>query len=553
MARMSGGKALVESLNVHGVDTVFGVLGSTLLPAYDALCDRSDIRLIAPRSEDGAVHMADAYARVTGKVGVAMVTVGAGAVASLSAMGEAYAESWPVLNIVTQVPTPYLGKAKGVYHECPHQLEMFRPVTGWAHRVESVAEIPEAVREAFRRMRSGRPRPVALEIPADLLRNEDDVEIKAPAEPDTISVDETAIARAAEMLAAAERPLLWAGGGVVHAGAGKELQALAELLQAPILGTNGSRGIVPEDHPLMLGNVLTMASTVESKILETADVMLAIGTRFSERATRTRRKDAEADVTGRSAKGWTIRLPKNLIHVDIDAGEFGLNVTPQLTIEGDARVVLERLIALLRASSVWPRPSRVQEISAVKAEARSELRERVPAEMAMMEAIREVLPRNTIVAAQSIVGHWARYVLEMYQPASFLFANTFGSMGFAFHAAIGAKIACPERPVVAFCGDGGFMFGAGELATIAHYRLNIPIVVFNNGGYKILNNTQRKRYGRTIGTELTNPDFVKLGEAFGFRACRANGTAELKQALKEALAADSATMIEVPIEFVPYR
>ena len=553
MARMSGGKALVESLNVHGVDTVFGVLGSTLLPAYDALCDRSDIRLIAPRSEDGAVHMADAYARVTGKVGVAMVTVGAGAVASLSAMGEAYAESWPVLNIVTQVPTPYLGKAKGVYHECPHQLEMFRPVTGWAHRVESVAEIPEAVREAFRRMRSGRPRPVALEIPADLLRNEDDVEIKAPAEPDTMPVDETAIARAAEMLAAAERPLLWAGGGVVHAGAGKELQALAELLQAPILGTNGSRGIVPEDHPLMLGNVLTMASTVESKILETADVMLAIGTRFSERATRTRRKDAEADVTGRSAKGWTIRLPKNLIHVDIDAGEFGLNVTPQLTIEGDARVVLERLIALLRASSVWPRPSRVQEISAVKAEARSELRERVPAEMAMMEAIREVLPRNTIVAAQSIVGHWARYVLEMYQPASFLFANTFGSMGFAFHAAIGAKIACPERPVVAFCGDGGFMFGAGELATIAHYRLNIPIVVFNNGGYKILNNTQRKRYGRTIGTELTNPDFVKLGEAFGFRACRANGTAELKQALKEALAADSATMIEVPIEFVPYR
>lgn len=553
MARMSGGKALVESLNVHGVDTVFGVLGSTLLPAYDALCDRSDIRLIAPRGEDGAVHMADAYARVTGKVGVAMVTVGAGAVASLSAMGEAYAESWPVLNIVTQVPTPYLGKAKGVYHECPHQLEMFRPVTGWAHRVESVAEISEAVREAFRRMRSGRPRPVALEIPADLLRNEDDVEIKAPAEPDTMSVDEAAIARAAEMLAAAERPLLWAGGGVVHAGAGKELQALAELLQAPILGTNGSRGIVPEDHPLMLGNVLTMASTVESRILETADVMLAIGTRFSERATRTRRKDAEADVTGRSAKGWTIRLPKSLIHVDIDAGEFGLNVTPQLTIQGDARVVLERLIARLRARSVRPRPSRVQDISAVKADARSELRERVPAEMEMMEAIREVLPRDTIVAAQSIVGHWARYVLEMYQPASFLFANTFGSMGFAFHAAIGAKIACPERPVVAFCGDGGFMFGAGELATIAHYRLNIPIVVFNNGGYKILNNTQRRRYGRTIGTELTNPDFVKLGEAFGFRACRANGTAELKQALKEALAADSATMIEVPIEFVPYR
>jgi acetolactate synthase-1/2/3 large subunit len=553
MARMSGGKALVESLNVHGVETVFGVLGSTLLPVYDALCDRSDIRLIAPRGEDGAVHMADAYARVSGKVGVAMVTVGAGAVASLSAMGEAYAESWPVLNIITQVPTPYLDQDKGVYHECPRQLEMFKPVTGWAHRVTSVGEIPEAVREAFRRMRSGRPRPVALEIPADLLRNQDEVNIRPPAEPERVAPDEAAITRAVEVLAKARRPLLWAGGGVVKAQAGKELQALAELLQAPILGTNGSRGIVSEDHPLMLGNVLTMCSTVETKILETADVMLALGTRFSERATRTRRKDAESDVTGRSAKGWTIRIPKQLIHVDIDESEFGKNYKPTLAVRGDAREVLQQLLQRLGGKAGIQRESRVQEIAAVKREAREELIERVPAEVELLDAIREVLPKNTIVAAQSIAGHWARYALPMYEPSSFLFANTFGSMGFAFHAAIGAKIACPDKPVVAFCGDGGFMFGCGELATIAHYRLNIPVVVFNNGGYKILNNTQRKRYGRTIGTELTNPDFVKLGESFGFRASRANGPSELMAALREALAADAPTMIEVPIEFVPYR
>lgn len=180
MARMSGGKALIESLYAHNVETVFGVLGSTLLPAYDALCDRSDIRLIAPRSEDGAVHMADAYTRVSGKPGVAMVTVGAGAAATLSAMGEAYAESWPLLNIVTQVPTPYLDQAKGVYHESPGQLEMFKPVTKWAHRITSTTEIPDAVREAFRCMNSGRRRPVVLEIPADLLRNEADMEIIGP-------------------------------------------------------------------------------------------------------------------------------------------------------------------------------------------------------------------------------------------------------------------------------------------------------------------------------------------------------------------------------------
>lgn len=553
MTRMSGGKALVESLYAHNVETVFGVLGSTLLPAYDALCDRSDIRLIAPRSEDGAVHMADAYTRVSGKPGVAMITVGAGAVASLSAMGEAYAESWPLLNIITQVPTPYLDQAKGVYHECPGQLDMFKPVTGWTHRVMSTAEIPDAVREAFRRMNSGRRRPVALEIPADLLRNEAEVEIGAPLPIDKVAVDDTAIARAADMLASAARPILWAGGGVVQAGAGKELQALAELLQAPILSTSGSRGIVSEDHPLMLGNLLTMAYAVESQVMDTADVMLALGTRLTERTTRSRRKDAESDVTGRSAKGWTMRIPKKLIHADIDQGEFGKNYPPELTIHGDAKDVLVKLIAALRAKGMPTRASRTADIGAIKAAARKELRQRVPAEMEMIDGIREALPRDTIVSAQSIVGHWTRYTLEMYQPASFLFANTFGSMGYAFHAAIGAKIACPNRPVVAFSGDGGFMFGAGELATIAHYRLNIPIVIFNNGGYKILNNTQRRRFGRTIGTELTNPDFIKLGEAFGFRTARAKGTVELKKALQEALVADSPTMIEVPIEFVPYR
>lgn len=553
MARMNGGKALIESLYTQGVDTIFGVLGSTLLRPYDALCDRTDIRLIAPRSEDGAAHMADAYARVSGKVGVCMVTVGAGAAGSLAGIGEAYAESWPVLNIVTQVPTPYLDQARGVYHECPGQLDMFRSVTGWARRVTGVAEIPEAVHEAFRRMRTGRPRPVLLEIPADVFNAEDDVKLPVPAEPALNRADTTQIVQAANLLVKAQRPLLWVGGGAVKAGAGPELQELADLLQAPILGTNGSKGIVPEDHPLMLGNILTMSYAVESQLLDSADAMLAVGTRFSERTTRSRRKDAEVDVTGRSAKGWTMRLPKTLIHIDIDPGEFGKNYAPSLAIHGDAKDALQQLLAVLRGKQLAPQASREQEMMALKRAARQELRERVPEEIDLLEAIRNALPRNTIVSAQSIVGHWARYALEMYQPSSFLFANMFGSMGFAFHAAIGAKVACPDRPVVAFCGDGGFLFGCGEMATIAHYGLNIPIVVFNNGGYKILNNTQRRRFGRTIGTELTNPDFVKFGESFGFRALRARDAKELATALKEAVAADIPTLIEVPIEFKPYR
>lgn len=553
MPRMSGARALVQSLAAHDVEVAFGVLGSTLFTVYDELYEHPSIRLIAPRAEDGACHMADAYARVTGKVGVCMVTVGAGAAASLSAMGEAYAESWPVLNICTQIPSPYLEQNKGVYHECRDQPGMFRPVTGWCHRITRAGEIPEAVREAFHRMRSGRPRPVMLEIPSDVLAQEEDAEILPPAPIRRPPVDEAAVERAAQLLLQAKRPVIWAGGGVVKAHAGEELQQLAELLQAPVFATNGSKGILPDDHPLMLGNVLTMSAAVEQQALNTADAMLALGTRFSERATRSTDKSAARDVTGRSSKGWTIRLPRELIHVDIDPEEFNRNYPARLAIHADARDALLKLLAALKRAGAAPRAPRAAEIQALKTAARDELGQRVPEEIKLLDELRRALPRNAIVSAQSIVGHWARYAFDVYEPGTFLFANTFGSMGFAFHAAIGAKIACPDRPVAALCGDGGFMFGCGEMATIAHYKLAMPVVIFDNGGFKILNNTQKRRFGRTIGTELTNPDFVKFGEAFGFRAVRATNAGELAARVAEALKADRATMIEMPIEFTPYR
>jgi acetolactate synthase-1/2/3 large subunit len=357
----------------------------------------------------------------------------------------------------------------------------------------------------------------------------------------------------ADTLAAARAPLLWAGGGAVRSGAGDELAALAAMLGAPILGTNGSRGIVSDENPLMIDNIMTMSPIIENEILNTADVMLALGTRFSERATRSTDKKAALDVTGRSAKGWTIKIPQNLIHVDIDPAEFNHNVPAAQTVHADARDFLQRLIAELKARKFKLPEPRVERVAMIKDRAHAGLRERVPVEMQLLADLRKVLPRNGIVAAQSILGHWARYTLDMYEPGKFLFANTFGSMGYAFHAAIGAKIACPERPVVALCGDGGFMFGCGEMATIAHYKLPIVLVIFNNGGFKILQNTQKKRFGRHIGTDMTNPDFMKLGDAFGFATARIDNLAQLAPAIAAGLARDRATLIEVPIEFKPYR
>ena len=550
---MTAAKALVETLSVNGVDTVFGVLGSTLLPVYDELIDHPEIQLIAPRGEDGALHMADAYGRVTGKVGVGLITVGAGAAYSVSAMGEAYAESFPLLNIVTQVPTPYLDQEKGVYHECRDQMGMFKPVTGWCHRITTAEEVPAAVNEAFTRMRSGRPRPIMLEIPSDVLKIEADITIPSPARANKPKIDEQQVKQVADLVTGAKRPVLWAGGGAVRAGAGPELRALAELLQAPVLGTNGSRGVIPDDHPLTLGNMLTMSPLLEDEVLNTSDAMLALGTRFSERATRSSDKKAALDVTGRSAKGWTLKIPQKMAHVDIDAAEFNHNYPTQIGVHADARDFLQKLLAELGARKFKPAERREEQIAIIKDRARMALRERVPVEMQLLDDLRAALPRNGILAAQSIAGHWARYAFDMYEPGKFLFANTFGSMGYAFHAAIGAKIGCPDRPVVALCGDGGLMFGCGELATIAHYKLAIPIVVFNNGGFKILQNTQKKRFGRHIGTELTNPDFMKLGDAFGFHTTRVDDLAQLAPAVANALKKDRATLIEVPVEFKPYR
>ena len=553
MPRMTASKALIETLAVNGVDTIFGVLGSTLLPVYNDLIDHPDIKLIAPRGEDGALHMADAYGRVTGKVGVGLITVGAGAAYSVSAMGEAYAESMPLLNIVTQVPTPYLDQEKGVYHECRDQMGFFKPVTGWCHRITEPAEIPAAIDEAFTRMKSGRPRPVMLEIPADILKIESDFTIPPQARANKPKLDDKQIGKVADMVVAARRPVLWAGGGAVRSGAGAELAALAELLQAPVIGTNGSRGVIPDDHPLTMGNMMTMCPLIEDEILNVSDLMLALGTRFSERATRSTNKKAALDVTGRSAKGWTIQLPKTMVHVDIDSAEFNHNYPTQLGVQGDVREFLQKLLTELRVRKYQPAERRVEQIAMIKDRARMSLRERVPAEMKFLDDLRAAMPRNGILAAQSIAGHWARYAFDMYEPGKFLFANTFGSMGYAFHAAIGAKIGCPERPVVALCGDGGFMFGCGELATVAHYKLPIPIVIFNNGGYKILQNTQKKRFGRHIGTDLTNPNFQKLGDAFGMHTALIDDLDKLAPAIAEALTKDRATLIEVPVEFKPYR
>ena len=536
MPKMSGGQAVIKSLEAEGAEVAYGILGSHCMPTFDALAD-SNIRLIVPRCEDALGHMADAYTRVSNNIGVALTTVGPGACGVANAMGEAYNESWPMMHISTQIMTEHMGKEKGMYHDGPNQKEMFKPVSSWQHTITSVGEIPEAINEAYRRMRTGRPRPVFLEIPSDIQIKEDDVKILPPANVSPPPIKDSELKDTVELLKKAKRPLLWFGGGTVKAKAMAEVKEIAEMLQAPVFCTNGSKGVLPEDHPLALGNLMTVSDTLQNDVLAKADVVLGVGIRFSQRAT----------------KQWTVPMPKIIIHADIDKTEFGKNYKAKVTVEGDAKVFLQSLMTALEKDGFKAEKNRFDEVMGYKKKAIDEMKKKQPEVFDIMLKIRDMLPRDAVVASQSIMGHWTRFGFECYQPGSFLFANTFGCMGFAFHAAVGAKAAFPDRKIIAFCGDGGFTYGSGELATLQQYNLAMPIIVFNNGGYSIIRQRQDAKYGRNIGTLLSNPDYVKLAEAYGFKGMKINEPDELVPAIQKALDDNTTWIIEVPFEFEGYR
>ncbi len=536
MPKLTGGQAVIKSLEAEGAEVAYGILGSHCMPTFDALAD-SDIRLIVPRCEDAAGHMADAYTRVSNNPGVVLTTVGPGACGVANAMGEAYNESWPMMHVSTQIMSEYMGKEKGMYHDGPNQKEMFKPVSSWQHTITSVGEIPEAINEAYRRMRTGRPRPVFLEIPSDIQIKEDNVKILPPANVSPPPIKNSELKDAVEILKKAKRPLLWFGGGAVKAKAMAEVKQIAEMLQAPVFCTNGSKGVLSEDHPLALGNLLTVSDTLQNDVLAKADVVLGVGIRFSQRAT----------------KQWTVPMPDTIIHADIDPAEFGKNYQAKVTVEGDAKVFLQSLMTALEKDGFKAKENRFDEVMGYKKKAIEEMKKKQPEVFDIMLKIRDMLPRDAVVASQSIMGHWTRFGFECYQPGSFLFANTFGCMGFAFHAAVGAKAAFPDRKIIAFCGDGGFTYGSGELATLQQYNLAMPIIVFNNGGYSIIRQRQDAKYGRNIGTRLTNPDYVKLAEAYGFKGIKINEPDELVPAIQKALDDNTTWIIEVPFEFEGYR
>lgn len=528
---MTGGQALVRSLMINDVDTIFALPGVQLDGAFDALYDVSDqVRVIHPRHEQAAAYMADGFARTSDKVGVCLVVPGPGLLNATAALSTAYACNSPVVCVTGQIQSDLIEFGRGLLHEIPNQLGMIRSVTKQAERALNAEEIPGVVERAFTAVRQGRSRPVEIEIPPDTLFSTRDVVLASAATlPDRCEGESNALDQVASLLASSAAPLIWSGGGVLRSGAWRELQTLAELLHAPVVMTSNGKGAISDRSPLahsLLGG---------KELLPGADVILAVGTRFVDPATA----------------AWGVRPGQTIIQIDIDPEEIGRNARVSFGINADARAALSGLIERLERSS-GSRQSRDEELRTLKQSIDARARAVGPqADFAM--AVREAIPDDAVVVSEMTqVGYWANLAFPVYEPSTFITPGYQGTLGFGYPTSLGAKVANPDRVVVSLNGDGGFGFCLNELSTMRQHDINAIAIVFTDEAFGNVKRIQQEQFaGRTIASDLRNPDYLKLADAFGITGRRAVTPDDLRTAIEASIEADEPTLIEAPIGPVP--
>jgi thiamine pyrophosphate-dependent acetolactate synthase large subunit-like protein len=534
MTSRSGGEWVVAALQAEGVRHVFGIPGIHNLAVYDALLRQRDIAHVLARHEAGAAFMADGYARASGHPGVVVVTTGPGATNTLTPLAESYAGSVPVVVVMSDVASPLLGRDLGALHEVPNQIECFRPLTRLAEGISATADIGSSIAGAFALLRSGRPGPVALSIPNDLLV----ARAPGPAlaggggrRPPCHVAD---VADAARRLGRARRPLVIGGGGVVTAGAERELVAVARRLGAPVVTTVMGRGVIDERDPLWHSVLPDRRATAPA--LQAADVILAVGCRFGHRSAE------RLGATG-------LEPGQSLIHLDIDPTVIGKLFKTDLALVGDARDGLGGLLRELgqeAPASGWNRDD--------LARWRADAGPRYTAEIAdAIGILRAALPDDAIVVGdQTGLAYWMEWRFPVREPRTFLYPVGSATLGYALPAAIGASFARRERAVVSVSGDGGFLFSVGELATAVKYRCPVIFLVVNDGRYGAIKWLQERLFeGRWGEVDLVNPDFVALARAFGARAERVERLDALGPALARGLAHEGPTVLELPLAVDP--
>lgn len=537
---MTGAKALIQALEKEGVDVVFGLPGGANLPIYDALVD-ANFRHILVRHEQSAAHMADGYARIKRKAGVCFATSGPGATNLITGIATAYADSSPIVAVTGQVPLAMIGK--DAFQETDI-IGVANPCTKYSFQPRAAVEIPEVVKKAVYIAESGRPGPVLVDIPKDVQQATADMKfpdlIKVRGYNPNVEADLSEMARAVELLLNAERPIIMAGGGVILSGAFSELQALAELVQIPVVTTFKGKGAFPENHPLAMGPIGMHGHAEANKIILEADCILAVGARFSDRSV------GKFDEFG---KGMSI------IHMDIDPAEIGKNKSVDIALVGDVKSSLRTLVKMfskkiIKRDSDSPWLKRRKELIQYYAETLKDYPREITAKKSLKK-LRELLPANAIVTTE--VGQcqmWASLHFDVIAPGTFFSSTGLGTMGFGFPASIGAKAARPDVPVVDIAGDGSFNMTENSLAVSVLDKLPVIVFLMNNYMLGMVAQWQRTFYNRRYSGVHQNrcPDYVKIADAYGAQGIRAESMHDLEGAIKAALKSDVATVIDVPID-----
>lgn len=538
-AVLPAGRVIVEALEAEGITTVFGIPGGHILPVYDAVYENPRITSILVRHEHAAAAMAAAYAQLTGNPGVVLVTAGPGVTNVVTAVAEAFVGALPMIILGGRgsTATTYRGASQEVSTD-----QILRPVTKWSTRVDRADLIVPAIRHAFAVARSGKPGPVLVEVPRDILAQEVTATRYRPVgPPGRLAADPATVRRAAEALAAARRPLLIAGGGVLASAASAALVRLAELLLSPVLTSLAGRGAIPEDHPLAAGGLGAHRNPVSRRLLAESDVIVGLGARFEEMETNWQ----PSAVPPPSA---------TYVQVDIDPGELGRSVPADIAVAGDVRTVLEQLLASLAEAGFRPgedarhrAANLAAAVDALDAEAEALASRTGPAihPAQVIRLARRVFPRETILgvdvgaSAQQIGGAFPYF--RVYGPRSTIVPSSFYGMGFVTAAMPAARLVHPGRPALCFTGDGSFQMVSSILPVAAEYQLPVTWCILNDGGLGSIWDIQHHAYAdRIIDTVFTvQPDMTALARACGCHGERVEVAGEIEPALARALKANN--------------
>jgi acetolactate synthase-1/2/3 large subunit len=549
---------LVDYLEAIGVEVIFGLCGHTVIAMLDALGKNRSVRFISVRHEQTAAHAADGYARASGKPGVLMTHLGPGLTNAATGVANAALDSIPMVVIAGDIPSHYYGRhphQEVNLHKDAQQYEIYQPFCKRIYRVDRVEDLPRIVERAFHLCQSGRPGPVLVDVPMDIFSADlaEGAFSKNPPKLSKQAIDPDSVEYIIDALTKAERPVLYAGGGVLSARAAGELQALAEALELPVAHTLMGKGVLREDHPLLLGQTGFWGIPVANDMCRNADLILAVGTRLAEA----------------NSSSWypeyTFDIPKTrLIHIDIDPAEIGRNYQTELGVIADAKVALTELAAAARGRKRVPRPGMRKRIARERREFGDLWRDEWSSDQfplrpeRILSELRKAVPEDGFIVTD--VGWNKNGVAQQFSfpvPGTFITPSGLATMGFGPAAVLGVKVAQPHRAAVALIGDGAFSSNPGVVATAMEANLPVVWVVMDNAAFGTIAGLEKMHYNWSFGClfecngQPYNVDYAAIGRAYGARGVMIGSAAELGPALEEALASNLPTVIQVPMENIP--